>query len=83
MQQYGIKKLITGKAKSFSTINQERRAINYSKNRIIREYHYFKTKERAEKYIELDQKDDSGSSYSRIWTDKSTSSFALIKYRKF
>lgn len=83
MQQCKIGRTITGKAKSFSTINQSKIASRFRKNKIIREYHYFRTREAAEKYITTESEKDPDSSYSKIWPDKATTKYALIKFRKY
>lgn len=89
MQQFKITRKIVGKGKPSSPgafANQQRnlqKAEFLKENRILKEHHYFKTREAAAKYIEKDLIKDPASTWGAIWPDSRTLRFAAIKYRKY
>ena len=88
MQQFRITRRITGKGKPSSPYEECRekkmqKAEFLKQNRILKEHHYFKTREAAAKYIEQDLVKDPASTWGSVWPDNRTMRFAAIKYRKY
>ncbi len=89
MQQYRIVRRTTGKGKQTSpggfavAAKMAAQASLHRKNKIVKEYHYFKSRDAAAKSIAQDSIADPASSWGRVHLEGRLMCFAAIKYRKY